>query len=400
MRPDQIARICVGAAFTIAGVLKSWNIAPLVKVVYFLLPSPLDLSYLGLAIGLLVIMTEIVLGVQMLFGRWDRPIRLVSLACVLFFSLALVPLALIRNAPSCGCFGLFGSSSNDALIGLVRNGMLIGLIVFFPRSSFSNSAELNRQSDLSNANAPASSRGFSLVEMFVVVVICATLISLLLPAISAARQHARGVKAAATQRELLTVLALYADDFKSSFPYAHTSGNPAMPAIIAGFKLERTSYFGSGSVFWVNILGDGYFRAPAQMVSNPTEDARVNRSDGYPEHMIRSEHLLSFTCFADASFWSDQYAASSASFRAVRHYESQFPSQKGVLLQAVNSYASGGKRFTSRVAGCADGSAFIADLTRTPSSLYVKRDEFGAYSTCGPVMTTYRGMAGFDFPVR
>jgi hypothetical protein len=48
----------------------------------------------------------------------------------------------------------------------------------------------------------------------------------------------------------------------------------------------------------------------------------------YPEHVIRSDHLLSVTSFAGASFWSDQHAATSESFLAVRHHESQFPVRK------------------------------------------------------------------------
>lgn len=88
---------------------------------------------------------------------------------------------------------------------------------------------------------PAHSRGFTLIELLVVISIIALLISVLLPALGAAREHAVAISCASGERQIALGIQMYHNDHGYYMPVT-------VPAI----------HSSTGSEYWWQAVIDGY----------------------------------------------------------------------------------------------------------------------------------------------
>ena len=103
-------------------------------------------------------------------------------------------------------------------------------------------------------------RGFTLVELLVVIGIIALLISILLPALNKARQAAQTIKCASNMRQIAQALMLYINDSRGVLPPSVVSSGTAPAPWPGGFC-------------WVNVLvTNKYISSPA---GNGTGGVRV-----------------------------------------------------------------------------------------------------------------------------
>jgi len=117
--------------------------------------------------------------------------------------------------------------------------------------------------------APKTSRGFTLVELLVVVAIIALLAAILFPVFSRARENARRSSCQSNEKQIMTGVMMYTQDYDESYPP------------------EYVGYTGLGQICWAQLIynyinNQDVFLCPSD--TSPTKPTNMSTTSvvGYP----------------------------------------------------------------------------------------------------------------------
>lgn len=393
----------LAAVFAYAGVAKMLDPFPIGRVITFLVPSARDWPGVTAWTPGVLAGAEVALAAMVLLDPRLRRVALAGMAALLvLFMPVLGVLACSPGAPSCGCFGgpgLFEARA-EAAAGIARNIGLLCLIAWSWRAPPLSgiAADANRVVRRGGRTGTRSARlagGFTLVELLIVIVLIALLVSLALPALGRARAAAREHAATQTIRQLNASLALYTHDYAELYPFFATPGKPFGPIEFRGFNVGG-QYFQTQRWYWASAVVPDYF-SPRTAIEPVEYAENLKDMRGYPEWIVASLYHVTSTMFAHPEFWrGDRNAVSLDDLRHLRPTRAamvRFPAQKGIMAQDLAGGRGTPAGLTTAVAA-GDASARQVNWKGLDRSLVVKRP-WGAAQV--PIASTRDGLAGFDW---
>ncbi|MBX3321536.1 MAG: hypothetical protein KF757_00960 [Phycisphaeraceae bacterium] len=167
-------------------------------------------------------------------------------------------------------------------------------------------------------------RGWTIVEVVIVIVIVGLLVSLLVPGLHYGRSHALASVTLANLRSHTQVFFVYAGDYQDSLPFLAVASVEPTHHSAGGYSTEMLVFTQYAS--WPIAMAGEYYGGNVHSASfHPPGSNEVGPI---------SEYWYSQSFVADPKFWMREYREySTTQLRAVMIHEVVFPSSKGLFIE-------------------------------------------------------------------
>lgn len=301
------------------------------------------------ALAVLVPIVEVGLSLMWLLDVGRGPaIRAVTIVLIAF-SGAYVAHLLFAERPSCGCLGkvlAFEHGRQQDVFLLTRNAVLIALTIYGARRVSTNHTA-KPEAVLPGSRTHAA-RGFTLVELILVVVLVVILVAISLPSLGRVRAEARRAVSLSNLRGHGQILTTYTSDWNDRWPYFTTPG--AFKSVVRnGDAIAATvDYFGAHSV-WNIALAQQYYAGNHRSDSFFPPGFRERGWTGSTPEAL-TPYYLPCAFIASADYWNVLTRSGPAQWRPTKHADVVFPAAK-CLLFSMFPYMSQGPTNRPKTAG-------------------------------------------------
>lgn len=355
--PLIAARLCwlTAVAFAVAGGAKLVDLGEFEGQLAGWSLLPHGLVRFGVVIGVPVV--EI--GLCAMYACFPARRRVVAawmLVLLGVFSMAYAFEAFTGIPPDCACFGLFSRQlefQNDAAWVLGRNaalGVPPMLVLWTGRRRASDAAAPTQDT--------RGVRGFTLLEMLVVITVIATIVAILLPALRYARRSGRESATLNNLRQHAGIFLLYGHDYREQFPYfTRPEPGASTPLVDPSGRVWKTNYFGAYRN-WPIALSHGYYNGTGTRAGFASPFRAESPDSSW-------DYLYPCVFLADPTYWRyETRMVPPAQFRSTRHGDVAYPSAK-VLLSDERYWEATKYSPSPRAAGgCVDGHAELVAASR------------------------------------
>jgi prepilin-type N-terminal cleavage/methylation domain-containing protein len=320
---------------------------------------------------------ELAISLLYILGVCRRRVALAAIGFLVFTAIVYAIHLMIDQRPNCGCAGVLKEYEWARFEGyslIVRNSLLAACC--FPAIRRSRmEISTNR---VSQPN-PGTTRGFTLLELLIVIAITSILLAIFIPSVSRFRDASRQAKSLSYLRSHASSVAAYSAQSRDHYPYF---GNPTGPISVqlSGCEFNMNLYYFFLAYYWHIAFPEMQMGTNKSTLSSP----------GSRGSHCGSTYLFSSSLRARPEFWNPTTRMGPDQWLSVRTDETLFPSSK-VMFKTwdyVNERALG----RAEVAAC-DGHAAVirADQMITgypsgegfwPGSWFI-RHEYGMHTIDG-----------------
>jgi len=144
-----------------------------------------------------------------------------------------------------------------------------------------------------------ATKGFTLIEVLVVVAIIALLVAVLIPSLQKAREQAKIVQCASNLRTIGQALVFYVEANQDRLPAAGRGGFEHLHKYIqklAPGSIPTLVFGGPGGRTWINIE---WYRCPGDLINHASGDVEQKLPDG---RVVKAQYALSYMMSTSVSW--------------------------------------------------------------------------------------------------